>query len=562
MSEKNIQKKRFLESAKELRDYLNSEEYRKYKSEAAFIRWYIYARFGIKQGYQIFDGKNDGGIDAVVDADRAYVIQSKYETVPKIKDVSRGEIAHFERLSDMFKVETNQKDFDTWVSKLKTECRNEYIRVRERALKDPDSVVFLFITTKQFNFTSTSVEVDDAQKTLALWSLYQEGFTPPTQKISINIKNDWHYESKEFDFNTYVGLADVRDFLLIMSNDRNERLFTQNVRTDIKSKINKNIRETYEDHPHKFWLGNNGLYIVCKKVVKQGNEFTLTYPSIINGSQTLHSIFASKARHSCDILVRILEMDVIGNPKLLNEVVRRTNTQNAMKMENLVAHDSHQFNIAKFLDKYSIFYERREKEWMNEKKSILTSYIPINLKKLAQWLAVTQNHMGLGKARSQVGSIFDTQYITVFGQYDRVMNSKKYDQLLYVVWCGLFVQNLLKKLPKRTKPFLKISHLLFVKAFFEVLNKNSHFKYEIENLMKNHRFGQKIISRKIIKLVENLINGLIKAQTHEAKNNPNLDFSNFFKIDNLTEKAYNKVFKLSLLDKLGSIMKADFSSII
>lgn len=253
-----------------------------------------------------------------------------------------------------------------------------------------------------------------------------------------------------------------------MDDDKNERLFAQNVRTDLGSRINKDIRKTYEDQPDDFWLGNNGLYIVCKKANLSGNAYELIYPSIINGSQTLHSVKSSNMRHSCKILVRILEMDVHGNPQLLSDVIRRTNTQNPMKLINLSAHDPLQLNLARYLDRYKLFYERREKEWQNEKKTVLNEYESVNIKDVTQWLSTLTPEIGFGRARSRVSELFQSKYYKqIFTAFDNNFSSPKYLSLIDIIWAGLFIQALYYVLPKKKRPFAKMSQLLLAKLFYD-----------------------------------------------------------------------------------------------
>jgi hypothetical protein len=336
-----------------------------------------------------------------------------------------------------------------------------------------------------------------------------------------------------------VGLADIKSFLSIMKEDENERLFAQNVRTNLHSKVNEYIRKTYEEEPDVFWLCNNGIYIVCKKVIASGNEYRLTYPSVINGSQTLHAISESDRNHSCKILVRILEMDILGDPRLLSAVVRRTNTQNAMKLINLFAHDSVQLNLATYLDRFKVFYERREKEWQNERKMVLPEYIHVNIKDVAQWLSTAVSSVGLGLARSRVSDLFDdANYQRIFGGFESDFLSPAYDRLIQLVWAGLFADNLSCYLSERTKVFAKISRLLLVKAIFDSIQQSKALKNTVPDLLSEHRFGRKYITTSVLNIIKKIIAITVSEQKKEQAVDPNIDYSNFFKRNNLIDKVY------------------------
>ena len=536
--------RKYREAAKELRRYLDSEKHRSTQADQAFIRWYAEARFGTLQGLTVVDGKNDGGIDALIDNDgRQYVIQSKYEVVPNASLVTRSEIAGFEKVVSRFHNKDGRDEFSAWLDTVRPNLRRTYTRLHERTVKDPSSVRFVFVTTKRFQLAAgEAVEIEDLQHVAALWDLYREGFTPPTEGIELTLINAQHTGSEAGDFRTYVALADVQDFLSLMRDDRNERLFAQNVRTDLRSRINREIRQTYEHEPDRFWLGNNGIYIVCKQVIATGNQYKLVYPSIINGSQTLHSIAASHKRHSCRILVRILAMDVLGNPKLLGAVIRRTNTQNPMKLINLSAHDACQLNVARFLDRFQIFYQRREREWANEKKAVLIDYRPVDMKAVAQWLSTRDQGIGLGRARSRTSDLFQGNlYQRIFGGFDRQLKSTDYDRLVVTVWAGLFIDGLLAFLPKKWRSYSKISHLALVKAVVTAIEGNPELRKRIPESLRQHRFGWRYVPARARAPFRTMIRGFVRLQRAKQRQESNLDFTNFFKRDDLTQRAFSRV---------------------
>ncbi len=563
MPERTLEKYR--QAAKELRRHLNSQQYRTRAPEKAFVEWYILARFGGVDGTRFLDGKKDGGIDALVENDgTTFLIQSKYEVRPRVSAVSRNEIAGFERVSSRFRDRAAEKDFQAWLQTVRPQLRATYKGVRKRAIRRPDAVRFIFVTTKRFRLEESELaEVEDVQKIASLWYLYAEGFTPPTEYVELRLESAWHTSSERDDFKTYVGLAEVRDFLRLMDDDKNERLFAQNVRTDLRSSINREIRKTYEGNPDDFWLGNNGIYIVCKKVVPSGSTYRLVYPSIINGSQTLHSVYSSGRRHSCSILVRILEMDVVGNPGLLSEVIRRTNTQNPMKLINLCAHDPFQLNVARFLDRYRIFYERREKEWANEKKAVLLDYHHVATKDVAQWLSTLKSDIGFGRARSRVSELFQSElYRKIFGDFDRELRSHAYSDLTIMCWSGMLVRNLLYYLPKRTRTYAKISQLLLVRAIYEaVARAKGRLGADVQKMLEDHRVGARRIPQRLVKVAKGAIKDFVTLQKKAQRRDPNIDFSNFFKRDDFSRSAYRRCFGPARIKKLSTAISQSLHAI-
>ena len=402
---------------------------------------------------------------------------------------------------------------------------------------------FIFATTKRCStYPAEWTEVEDIQGVSSLWGLYSEGFTPPTEAIELRLDDAWQAGSVKNGFSTFVGLADVKDFLRLMDDDKNERLFAQNVRTDLRSRINRGIQKSYEKEPDIFWLGNNGIYIVCSKVTQSSNHlYKLRYPSIINGSQTLHSVAHSNVRHSCKILVRVLEMDVFGDQELLSAIIRRTNTQNAMKLVNLSAHDPRQLNIARYLDRYDIFYERREREWANERKGMLSDYIPVRVKSVAQWLSVLHPSVGFGIARSRVSELFqDAVYERIFGDFDIDLKSSCYRELAHIVWAGLFIKAVIRGMPKSRKGFARTSHLVLVRLVYDSIKSSKELRDITLDLLGQHCFGRRYVPRAVLRPINEAVDAFKSLQKSAQRRDPGLDFSNYFKSNELTNKAYKK----------------------
>lgn len=551
-------KEAYLQAAKELRRHLGSGEYRLLKPEKAFIQWYIFAQFGKKIGDQdvaIVDSPGENGIDAIVSTEReTFVLQMKYEVVPRISYVSQNDVKDFEKLSRIFRDEFPDIKFSDWLNDVRPQIKNRYKHIHDMLRRDPKSIRFVFVTSKLCSLDlGDMIEIESAPNILSLWDLYRDGFTPPTESIEIKLSDNWSIDTERF--RTYVGLADALDFLKIMEDDKNERLFAQNVRTDLRSKINIAVRETYEKEPEKFWLGNNGIYIVCKRVIQEGKTFKLFYPSIINGSQTLHAIAASDERHSCKILVRILQMDVTGDQKLLGEIIRRTNTQNPMKLVNLAAHDPYQLNIARYLDKYKIFYERREKEWKNEKKDLLTDFIHINIQELGQWLSLLHKDIGFGTARAQVHELFQEKYYEeIFQCFDRELTSPLYNDMVLIVWSALLYWEVIYEFNKKQRLAARIVQFLLIRSIYDAITSDKKIKDKIPRMLEQHQFGHKKIPFKLISLIKKVILDLRKIQKKEQSREETVDFSNFYKRNNLTADAYKKICRRKYSSSLSRVL--------
>lgn len=537
-----------LAAAKQLKYFLQQPEHRGKPLDKVFIDWYIGARYGKEYRPKVVDGSGDGGIDAIVqESGTTVVLQSKYEVKPRISAVSDKELSAFEDIAQTIVDPKGDEAFAKWLGKVRNKTlRPHYRRLRAKALTNPESVRFDFITSKRVNQrTRRILNPIDIERVAHLWLLYQEGFTPPVESISIDFEDVWSTGHGKSEYRTYVGLADIRAILKLMDRDENERLFAQNIRTDLRSRVNDEIRATYEKHPRTFWLGNNGLYIVCGKAMLSGRTLELIYPSVINGSQTLHSIHSSNDRHYCEVLIRVLEMDIRGERVLLNEIIRRANNQNPMKAMNLVAHNHEQLNIGQYLDRFSIFYERREREWKNEKKMVMPKYLPVGLKEVAQWMAVTNTSPLLGTARSRLGTLFQGKtYQKLFSRF-ATPSQKMLGQLTRAVWAGLVVRHVIRRISVELRSQGKIVHLLLVRCVFEATSNTVCDR--VENGLKQHAFRHP--TKRTIRILKRIIKAYVAKQRTLQRKNEKLDLSNVFKRDDLTTAIYRKIVTRRLLEE-------------
>jgi hypothetical protein len=548
-------------TTQELHHHLRADPYGGEPAERAFIRWYIDARFGKGVERTIVDGAHDGGIDALVDLPTGVVvIQTKYGRPTTFSAPPPNALNAFEHVASILSDPSQTAAFNSWLQSVQKDLHETYRHARDRILRHPDRARFLYVTPKYLSDQiGRRIQIEHIGSLSALWTLYREGFTSPSESIELNFTSVWPQGSNADGFMTYVGIADVVDFMKAMELDENARLFAQNVRTDLRSQINNEIRTTYLKEPERFWLGNNGIYVVCKKAEQKGNHFTLHLPSIINGSQTLHAIASSGKKHSCKILVRVLEMDVLSMHQILEDIIRRTNSQNPMKIMNLSANDMHQWNIARFLDRFGVFYERREKEWQNEKRRYYDNYQVVKMKDVAQWLACRGALPSFGRARNSPKALFQgTLYGELFGSFDHELRSPDFGGLARLVWAGLFTKRVLKSLPVRQRQFGKIAQLLLVRYVYDAVESDQALGKDVERALELRRGARWLgIPATIRGEFGRAIKELITLQRKAQEKDPNLDFSNFFKRDELTRAAYDRCFTKRQAKRFGVLIKRD-----
>jgi hypothetical protein len=560
----------YLARAKSMRKYFRLDKgFSKLRADRAFVNWYVEARFGKihSDDFLNADRAHDGGIDAVVTrAGEVFVLQMKYEVVPRLSTLGDNEILKFEKVRAMFTQRTKQKEYEKWLENVREDLRAQYNAVRELTLSKRTVTRFILVTTKRSLRDKTTIEIEDYKRILTLWDLYEEGFTPTTDKLTLKLDQQWTVKDNEKKFFTIVGLADVSQIRSAMKLDQHERLFARNIRTGLATKINSKIRATFEKEPETFWLGNNGVYIVCHEIERIGKKYKLIYPSVINGYQTLTSIHKSPKNKHCHVLIRILKTDSFSGDSLLSNVISRTNTQNPIKPRNLRAHDPFVLNLAKYLDQYKVYLERRENEWKGIKKNHLGDrYQRVGFQELTQWLSTRHPTIGLGTARNQPKDLFDLDlpiFESIYKVFDKTRDNENYGYVGPLVWSGLFIKNLIKQIGSDGgRSRAEIAQLLLIKACQEVTTVNSGLSKDIINCLMMMRMGREHIPKDIVHFFEVVVSDLNRQFKVARRKNDALDFTNFFKDDKLTKLAYRRVFSPRKKSTLKTLLRERLSLI-
>ena len=145
------------------------------------------------------------------------------------------------------------------------------------------------------------------------------------KKSSIKLERILRHE------NTILGVLKLRELTEFVSKNR-DYVFESNIRQGMqfKTTINKELRETLQNNPGKFFYYNNGITIVVSDSEELGDNFIkLHAPQIVNGAQTLNSILDhSKRTKNMDgsMTVTIIKAD---DEQEQNNITKYRNSQNS-----------------------------------------------------------------------------------------------------------------------------------------------------------------------------------------------------------------------------------------
>lgn len=179
-----------------------------------------------------------------------------------------------------------------------------------------------------------------------------------------------------------VPLLDLYEFLSdYRSRTENiDQLYEKNVRLFLggRGKVNKGMKATLLEDPGQFGLYNNGITFVVNDFRTVGqNQYELTEPFVVNGCQTTRTIWEvfqqklesggtgtdeslekwKKAAKNGVVVAKIVRVGK-QNEKLLHNITRYTNSQNAVKDKDFITLDQgfHTWKL-QMANRFSIFLE-------------------------------------------------------------------------------------------------------------------------------------------------------------------------------------------------------------
>ncbi len=204
----------------------------------------------------------------------------------------------------------------------------------------------------------------------------------------------------------YIGTLPVSTLFQLITDDIGnirKAVFEDNIR-DFQgdTRVNQGIRQTLKSpkHASTFAVLNNGITIVCRELKVTGNRCAVASYQIVNGCQTSHVLYECRKEFEPDQVLIPVKLVSTQDEEIVNAIIRSTNSQNAVKPEELEAMTEFQKPLEAYYRTFSgmgiLYYERRSKQWVAskvEKTRIVT--IPNQIKSLAS-MFLDQPHRGYG----------------------------------------------------------------------------------------------------------------------------------------------------------------------
>lgn len=356
-------------------------------------------------------------------------------------------------------------------------------------------------------------------------------------------------------------------------------LFEENIREFLGAKgVNSGIIKTLKskEDRNNFFYYNNGITIICDDVKKvKSNQFNILNPQIVNGCQTMNSIYYVLNLYNIDeikkefkdtyIMVKLLLLEKDkGSKNLYQDIVKYTNKQNSISDKAFVSNDSIFYTLqTEFLErglvllvkpsdknKYTEIYKKNEMKFnqMKKKAKRFTKYFDIEISKpadlfidLEKLLQVVLAFCGNGYLAFTKKAYLLKKDSSIYNEYTAtVIEHFTTDKLIY-----LFFLYKKAELQKKQSADKKSPVPYYVVDFFS-RGCNTQDNLSIETLI-NKTFTDHKVTNQVYTFIEKWVNAYKRYYMKEHK----CDFNTMIKRE-IDEDIMNFT-KENLRDALGEL---------
>ncbi len=292
----------------------------------AFLVWFLqhYFRLDELEAHEtVCDGPDDKGVDGIyVDSnlETIFVFQCKLVQNPK-RTLGDTQLKEFAGSLDQFRTP------DKIAEIAGTTANTELARVLTTAnvaklVTDGYAVKGVFVANidRDTNATAYLQARDDIR--LFDKPVLAASFVPvgPTEPVGTPVTFDvFGYDCAQYQIeDVKVVFAPLKgNDLIRLDGIASSELFAWNVRGSLgRTKVNKDIGcsiDSVAEHKN-FLLYHNGLTILCQQLERKGDKITLSKYSVVNGCQSLTSLFDHRAKITDDLRIDITGITLSDDP--------------------------------------------------------------------------------------------------------------------------------------------------------------------------------------------------------------------------------------------------------
>lgn len=341
-----------------------------------FLKWILTRVFNATDDDAengILDGPNDHGFDAILEVHGSEIsffriFQSKYGTSHK-----PDEIIAFRAKMDEF-LQQNPNDLP------EGRIRDMLIDIKKKKW----DVEAVYVTDQKANVQSKdNFQVYDFDRIVKkIWDDISEPAEGKIEEITLE-------DAMKFN-DTIIGVISLQELGELVLRSK-KYIFESNIRKflPVKTRVNKQLRESLLKEPQEVFYYNNGVTVVVKKIEALGSfKYKLFAPQIVNGAQTsstIAEIVRGDRNIQGNVQITIITEDLRTTR---NNITQFRNSQNAVKGRDLISLERFHESISGQLKvKLGYYYELQAGSWIamtdQERNSfkgneIFNNYLPEN----------------------------------------------------------------------------------------------------------------------------------------------------------------------------------------
>jgi len=532
-----------------------------------FLKWILTRVFNATDDDAengILDGPNDHGIDAILEVHGSElsffrIFQSKYGTSHK-----PDEIIAFRAKMDEF-LQQNPNDLP------EGRIRDVLINIKRKNW----DVEAVYVTDQKVNYQN-----EDNFQTYGFDRIVKKMWDDISEPAEGKIEEITLEDSMKFE-DTIIGVISLRELGELVLRSK-KYIFESNIRKflPVKTKVNKNLRESLRKEPQEVFYYNNGITIVVKKTEVLGiGKYRLFAPQIVNGAQTSSTI-AEIVRGDRNIIgnvqITIITEDIRTTR---NNITKYRNSQNAVKGRDLISLERFHESISGQLKaKLGYYYELQAGSWvaMNDAErssfkgnEIFNNYLPENHEKRipandaiqAMAAVITRDP---AKPYGSISKFLPggTEYEKIFKE-EGLEKEDDYRLLLYPYLVKLFAEKEFHYgTQKANMDEKKYARLLFVTTYFialqdYVMSKKGNIREDPKSL--DPYFDNFEVNKKLLILTDEILNQFFDQTNYIRQDEDGKDkmtLHNFF-----ARAVWNTEAKTTLKNIMNRMRKDKFQEI-
>lgn len=321
----------------------------------------------------------DGGIDYFFSApEQFYIVQTKYN--------SKNSAVPFDNIQTEIDkiIETIDHPTD---ERLRNRSGNEFVNSIRGNLSNPKAIIDIYYLTTGKIEDATTRECDEYLKKRVNekdWKIrysfnpadyrfletmilnHRFGFIPYTGNKEIEFDKASLFEVNISNIDSLSGVVPISQLIdWFESSQEIKRFLQKNVRGYLGKKKNKIIVDSYLNEPRYFWFKHNGIVMFVdhySRDEKNKSKVLLSNPQIVNGGQTINSIYSAFSetgiKNEARVLLRIIKLpyDRVESYQKGLEIIEGLNTQTKIKASDLRSNDERQVQIQRIVDRIDAGY--------------------------------------------------------------------------------------------------------------------------------------------------------------------------------------------------------------